>query len=249
MEGLVEFLKIEYGSGSGDGSGYGSGDGSGSGSGYGYGSGSGDGSGSGSGYGYGSGDGSGSGSGYGYGSGSGYGSGDGSGSGSGYGYGDGSGSGDGLKSLNKKPVHYIDGVATIITALKNNVAKGHIVNRDLTSENCFVVKQNNLFAHGKTLKDARDSLFAKLFDDMPEYERIDAFLAEFKPSKKYSAQKFFDWHGKLTGSCLFGREQFAKDRQINLSNDTFTLAEFIDLTKNSYGGEIIKKLEDSLWKL
>jgi hypothetical protein len=228
MESLKEFLDIKIGSGSGSGSGYGYG--------YGYGSGYGDGSGYGSGYG--------SGSGYGYGDGSGYGSGYGSGSGSGDGYGSGSGSGYGygVKSINNMSIYDVDGVPTIITLVKNNIVKGFIVNNDLTLDKCFVVKNGNIFAHGKTLKEAQNALIDKLFNDMNEDERIKLFLSKFNLIDKYSAKKFFDWHNKLTGSCLMGRESFCKSHNVDVDNDEFTVKEFVELTKNSYGGEIIRKI-------
>ena len=223
MESLIKkFLSIK-GSGSGDGSGYGSG--------YGYGSGSGSGDGSGSGYG----SGSGSGSGYGYGSGSGDGSGD--------GYGDGSGSGDGIRSINNQTVHLIDGVQTIIYSIKGNVAKGYILGGDLTLSDCYVIKRNDLFAHGKTLRDANEALNVKLFELLPIEDRIVEFNKIFKDyKKKYSASLFFDWHNKLTGSCDLGRRSFCQSNGIDLDNGKYTVFEFIELTKNSYEGHIIKML-------
>ena len=237
------FLSIGDGCGSGcgygDGSGYGSGDGSGSGYGSGYGDGSGygsgDGSGSGSGSGYGSGDGSGDGSG------SGYGSGDGS--GSGYGYGSGYGDGDGIKSINGNSIYVVDNIPTIITNVKGNIAKGFILQSDLSLTPSFIAKENNQFSHGNTLHEAFESLREKLYDDSTEEERILKFKEHFSDfSKKYSAKDLFIWRHVLTGSCKAGREAFCKDKGIDVDNDRFTVYEFIELTKNSYGGEIIRKL-------
>ena len=49
----------------------------------------------------------------------------------------------------------------------------------------------------------------------------------------------------LTGSCKAGREAFCRDNGIDIENDTFTIHEFVSLTKDSYGGETIKKLVDN----
>ena len=198
-------------------------------SGYGYGSGYGDGSGSGSGdgSGYGSGDGSGSGSGDGSGYGSGYGS------GSGYGY--------GIKSFNRETVYQIDGVNTLIRFVRGNTAHGAIVNVDLTTAPCYIVKQGNLFAHGETLREAMEALREKLFEDMPEDKRIDAFLRETDREKTYPTQYFYDWHHRLTGSCDMGRKQFARDHGVDLEHGMMTLTEFLELTKNAYGGDVIRK--------
>ena len=217
-------------------------DGYGDGYGYGYGSGSGYGDGSGDGYGYGSGYGDGYGDGYD----DGYGYGDGYGSGSGYGSGAGSGYGDGIRSFNSEPVYTIDGVPTILRHVRGNVAHGVILNRDLTTTNCYVAKQDNIFAHGATLAKAMEALRDKLFGDMPVEERIAAFLKETEDGRAYPAQYFYDWHHRLTGSCDMGRRQFARDHGIDVDSDTMTLREFLALTKDAYGGSVIRKAMEKL---
>ena len=224
----IEFKrKIEEFISSGDGSG----DGYGSGSGSGYGSGSG----SGSGYGDGSGSGSGSGSGYGSGSGSGYG--DGSGSGSGY------GDGSGIKSLNGHTVYNVDDTPTVFFNIKGNFAKCAILDCKTSLLPCFVDKGGGLFAHGSTLHEAHTALQAKLLKRKPIEERIADFKAEFESGKKYPASEFFKWHHILTGSCEFGRREFCRQHNIDLENGQYTVEEFIEVTKNAYGGETIKKLK------
>ena len=179
-----------------------------------------------------------SGSGYGYG----YGDGDGSGSGDGYGDGDGSLY---IAKINGDKVYNIDNVPTIVKSVKNNIAKGFVVNNDLTLKPCYIVKSENLFAHGETLKEAYMALQKKLLKDMPVEDRIEKFLQEFKPNTKYSNKLFFDWHHILTGSCLFGRQQFCKNKGIDLDGET-TVEEFIALTEGDYGGEVIKRLKERL---
>jgi hypothetical protein len=193
---------------------------------------------------------SGNGSGYGSGNGSGNGNGDGSGSGygSGFGYGhssgygDGYGDGDGIASYDGRDVHLIDNVQTIITAVFGGAAKGYILETDLTLTPCYVAKSGNTFAHGNTLKEAIDALHKKLFDDMPEEDRIAEFFKAHSPGVKYPAKDLFVWHNRLTGSCEAGRMSFVRSHDIDLENDTFTIEEFINLCKDSYGGETIKKL-------
>ena len=219
-----------YGDGGGNGSGYGAGDGSG------YGSSSGDG---GNGSGYGAGDGSGDG--YGLGNDFGYGAGGGTGYGTGYGY----GYGTGLKSLNGQPVDMIDDVPTILTSIIGNAAKGFIVRHDFSLAPTFVCKQGNTFAHGETLHKAREALLEKLFDDMPTEERIAAFCAEFKPGVKRPAMDFFLWHNRLTGSCEQGRREFAREHDVDIDRDEMTPEEFFALTRDSYGGSIIRQTEEA----
>lgn len=39
-----------------------------------------------------------------------------------------------------------------------------------------------------------------------------------------------------------GRENFCKERGIDIEEDSFTIEEFVELTKDSYGGDIIKQI-------
>ena len=108
---------------------------------------------------------------------------------------------------------------------------------------CFVVKGNGYFAHGKTLKEARDALVAKYFEDMDEEETIEKFLETFKKGEKYAGTEFFEWHHYLTGSCLMGRESFVKNKGLDI-NALYTVDEFIALCENDYGSSVIKKLKE-----
>ena len=217
-----------------DGSGYVDGPGYGSGSGYGYNDGSGSGSGSGPDYGSVDGDGSGSGD------------------GSGYGYVDGSGSGsgfrsrDGILSFCGQRVYQIDDVPTLVDHVHGGVAMGRILREDLTTESCYIVKQGSLFAHGETLRAAMEALRDKLFEDMPEEERIAEFVKAHKWGKAYQSADYYDWHNKLTGSCEMGRSEFAAAHGYKLTADELlTVEEFIDLTEGSYGGDIIRRLREA----
>ena len=142
-----------------------------------------DGDGDGSGFG----DGSASGYGYdsGYGHGYGFGSGYGFSSASGYGYGDGynvkmtegykiyvvsdfghgNGNGYEVDEIQGYKIYIIDDTPTAITSVHDNIAQGFILQSDLQLKPCFIVKENNMFAHGETLRDAFTSLQKKLYDD------------------------------------------------------------------------------------
>lgn len=219
------------------------GDGSGLGSGCGYSDRSGTGYGSGSGYG--SGRGFGDGSGYICGDGSGNGKGFGSDDGCGYGSGNGFESRRGVKELNGENVHLVDGIQAIIKSVHGNIAQGFILKNDLTLQPCYIVKEQNKFAHGDTLHDAFTSLQEKLeriYDESTEEERIEAFVEKFPNyDTPYSNRDLFDYHHVLTGSCRMGREGFCKDKGINLDGST-TVRDFVSLTNDSYGSETIRRL-------
>ena len=223
----MRFLSAGYGDGYGDGDG--DGDGFGRGYGYGYG------------YGYGDGYGDGYGRGYGDGYGDGYGRGD--------GYGDGDGFGWSIKSINGFSVHLIDGVPTILRLIAldddmNGVAIGRIVRGDLTMEKTYVAKRNGQFAHGSTLDEAVRAAEEKAFDNLPVEERIDKFLAEFPlPDVFASGAELFKWHHVLTGSCRQGREMFCKEHGLSLEAE-YTISQFVAMTLDAYGGDVIAKLRD-----
>lgn len=230
MENVKKWISNNSGNGDGFGDGWGNGDGDGSGDVYGDGYGNGRGNGYGSGYG----------DGWGFGNGSG--DADDCGYGSGYGSGYGCGRGNGIGKINNKVIYQIDTIPTIIEHILGNVAKGHMLNSDLTLTPCYIAKGNGHFAHGETLINAVESLRAKIFENMSPDEAISAFLEKFDPNKTYTGHDFYKWHHYLTGSCEMGRDAFVKARGIDL-DDTFTVNEFIAFCIDEYGGEIIQELK------
>lgn len=134
----------------------------------------------------------------------------------------------------------------LLTAYLGNAAKGRILRGDLTMERCYIVKQGSLFAHGETLRAAIDAMRDKLFEDMPEEERIAEFIKAHEWGKQYPSADYYEWHHRLTGSCDMGRSEFAKRHGYKLTDDELlTVEEFIKLTESSYGGSVIKKLREA----
>ena len=138
-------------------------------------------------------------------------------------------------------VYKIDGVQTVITHVLKNIAKGFILGEDLTLKKCYIVKGQNMFAHGETLEKATEDLQNKIFSSLDVEEKIEEFKKVFKDNKKYKGTEFYKWHNLLTGSCEFGRNEFVRSHGINLE-DEFTVKEFIALCKNDFGGEIIQRI-------
>ena len=177
-----------------------------------------------------------------------HGSGSGSGYGSGYGYGDGDGSGSGygsggISEINGHKVYLIDSTPTIFTSIHGNVSKGFILQSDLTMTPCYVVKGNNLFAHGDNLHEAMTALTDKMFDDLTEEDRIAEFIkAHPDKDKLYPHKDLFDWHHRLTGSCEMGRKAFMKDNGFSMDGSS-TVTFFIEKTRNAYNGSVIRNLE------
>ena len=188
----------------------------------------------------------GAGLGFGLGDGTGYNYSSGDGSSDGYGYntcsGDGRGFSFGVTEINGLKVYIIDDSPTIITSVRANVAQGFLLKSDLQTIPCYIVKEKNVFAHGSTLRSAFNCLQEKLYEDSTEEERIEAFKKKFPEyDVKYSNRDLFTYHHVLTGSCKMGRETFVANRGLSLDGET-SIREFVELTKDSYGGEIIKRL-------
>ena len=171
--------------------------------------------------------------------------------GDGYGYGDGDGYGSGyynIKALNGNIVDYIDSVPTIITQVRDNIACGYIVKDDLTLSPCFIAKVGNSFAHGNTLKEAVADAEAKEMGEMPIEERIEKFIEVFGSlDSEHTGKEFYDWHHILTGSCRMGRDKFCEENGIDLTKK-YSVRYFLQITKNSYGGDIIKQIIKELTK-
>ena len=109
-----------------------------------------------------------------------------------------------------------------------------------------MAKGENLFAHGNTSKAAIEALQSKIFENMDVDEKLDKFEEQFELGVKYPAKLFYEWHHKLTGSCEFGRNNFVKSHGIDLENGTYTVEEFINITRDDYGGEIIERLAERM---
>lgn len=197
-----------------------------------------------SGYGYGYG--SGYSYGYGSGDGDGYGSGSGSGYGSGYGDGYGSGYGDGIKSYNGHEVYIIDDMQTIIYSVHGNIARGATINSDLTLADCYIAKCEDYFAHGETAKQAMSDAQSKAYQNKPIEERIGYVIEKYPDvDAPIEHSTLFSLHNFITGSCLFGRKEFAKAHSLDPEHGSMTMREFINLTKDAYGGDNIRQLADA----
>jgi len=156
------------------------------------------------------------------------------------------GSGYGIRRFCGEDVYMIDGIPTMLGIIHGNIARGRILLEDLTTKACYVVKQGGVYAHGKTPREAMEALRDKLFEGMPLEERIKEFVKAHEWGKAYQSADYYDWHHKLTGSCEMGRSEFAAAHGYKLTADELlTVEEFIDLTKGSYGGDIIRRLREA----
>ena len=183
------------------------------------------------------------------GDGSGYSSGDGSGDGSGYGYGYGSGSGyssgdgSGISEINGMKVWKVDGVPTIITNIHANIAEGYTLQGNVILVPCYIAKVGNYFAHGTTAHEALQDAQEKYEQNKPRSERIADTVAKYPTlDTVVSHTELYALHHTLTGSCRFGRDEFAANHGLDPEQGEMTMRQFINLTMDAYGGDAIKEL-------
>jgi hypothetical protein len=183
----------------------------------------------------------GDGNGYGYGNGNGY--------GNGYGYGYGNGDDFKIITYKGKPVYYIDEIPCVFNSIKGDCAKVDVIDViTFQATEQYIGKFNGVFAHGETIKKAREDAERKYYASLDAEQSLELFKEKFKSNVKYPNSEFYNWHSILTGSCDSGKDMWMKQRGIEMSGE-MTVAEFIELTKGSYGGDMIMKLvEDSVYQ-
>lgn len=159
------------------------------------------------------------------------------------GYGYGYGNGNGVLDINGMSVNMVDGVPTIITAVRGNIAQGYTLRHNVILEPCYIAKVGDWFAHGKTAHKAYRDALAKALRNEPVEQRIARAMAKYPTlDTEVSHKELFALHNILTGSCEFGRREFAKSHGLDPENGTMTMRDFISLTESAYGGDVIKQL-------
>lgn len=162
--------------------------------------------------------------------------------------GSGSGSGEGrgldikISVANSFPVAYIDGIPCIVRSAHSKWAKVSVIRTDdFTLKDAFVGRYETAIAHGDTIRKAIDAAREKYFSMLDFNRQKKRLLAEFAENKRLSVKELYQWHGILTGSCEYGRSLFQEEHELS-DDDELTLSEFVQLTKSSYGGDVIARL-------
>lgn len=170
----------------------------------------------------------------------------GDGKGNGYGDGIGNGCGSGISEINGYKVYSIDDTPTIITNVRNNLAKGYTIRGNTQLVPCYIAKVGNYFAHGETIHEAMQAATEKHEENRPLEERIADVIKKYATLDTVVPHKeLYSLHHVLTGSCKFGRDEFAKAHNLDPNKGEMTMRKFIELTKSTFGGDVIRKLEQT----
>lgn len=143
-----------------------------------------------------------------------------------------------------EPVYTVDGIPCIFQSVHDTWAKVSVIRTtDFTVFTAFIGKCKGFFAHGKTVREALQDAKEKFYLNI-DFEQKKAELKRLfsrSADKKLPVRTLYDWHGMLTGSCRFGRNEFMRDHTLK-DDDRLTLKEFVNLTAEYFGGQKIQEL-------
>ena len=123
-----------------------------------------------------------------------------------------------------------DGILSKVVSKKGDIYK--VINHGKTEET-YLIKSGDKYSHGKTLKQAKDSLIYKLADrDTSKYKdlTLKSILTKDEAIVCYMA---------ITGACESGTKYFV-ERQEKLKTK-YSIKEIIEATKGQYGNNSFAK--------
>ena len=124
-----------------------------------------------------------------------------------------------------------DSILSKIISQKGNIYK--VINHGET-EISYLVKKDDIYSHGKTLKEARDSLIYKLSNrDTSKYK-------DYTLKTVLSHEEAIQMYMCITGSCSSGTRYFVEQMQDKIKSK-YTVLELIELTQGQYGNDEFKK--------
>ena len=130
---------------------------------------------------------------------------------------------NGVCSETMQEVVVADDILSYVLDKKGNVYK--VKNYGEENES-YLIKDGDIYSHGNTIKEARESLIYKIGNrDKSEYENLtlDSVLTKEEAIKCYRV---------ITGACEKGVKYFVESQE-NIK-DQYTVKEIIELTENNY---------------
>ena len=126
-----------------------------------------------------------------------------------------------------------DGIFSVVDGHRGNVWRTHRIGED---ETLYVVTDGEgHYAHGSTLKEAKDDLIYKINDrDTSLYENLSL-------DDEVSFEEAIAMYRTITGACAAGTRNYIENRLPTPHKEKYTIREIIDLTDGEYGNEKLKK--------
>ena len=135
------------------------------------------------------------------------------------------------------PVDISDNIETIKISERKREGITIIKALDLynTDKEIYIVKEENLSAHGKTLKEAMDGLIYK----KTQNEDVENIVAEIKKTGKVNKAQY----RAITGACQYGTYKFCEEHNIQ-DLEEISLKELRKILIDDYGAEKFWNLID-----
>ena len=135
-----------------------------------------------------------------------------------------------IGTFNNERYIIADNILSKIISKKGNYYK--VVNYN-EYEISYIVEDNNTFSHGKTLKEAQESLIYKITErDLSKYENISL-------DTEITFNEAITMYRSITGACEYGTKSFIDS--LETKKDKYTIKEIIEITKGQYGNEKLKE--------
>jgi hypothetical protein len=125
----------------------------------------------------------------------------------------------------------VDGIFTEVVSKRGNVWKVKKVN---TKNEFYLISDGEKYAHGNTLKEAKEDLIFKIGNRTKEdYKglKLDSVL---------SIEEGIQCYRVITGACSFGVKDFMQNRMKDKKKE-YSISEIIEMTEGEYGGNTFKK--------
>ena len=135
----------------------------------------------------------------------------------------------------KRVEHIIaDGILSKVVKKKGNVY--HVINHGQEKET-FLIKDGEIYSHGDTLEQARESLKYKIADrDTTEFEK-------YKLDDKLDLTTLIRAYRVITGACEAGTRYFCEN---NTLPEKMTVAKAIELTQGQYNHDLFRKFFEEI---
>lgn len=129
-----------------------------------------------------------------------------------------------LKDKQFKECVYIDGIISIVLKKHKNILKVKNIGEDFES---YIVKEGDIYSHGRTIKEAKDSLLYKISNhDTSQYEN-------YNLNTEISLKDAISMYRVITGACESGTKYFV-EQVLTDKKDKYTVQEVIKLTTGQY---------------
>ena len=124
----------------------------------------------------------------------------------------------------------VDDILSNVLSKKGNIFKVKNYNDEHIS---YIIKDGDIYSHGKTIKEAKDSLMYKISNrDTSMYKdlTLESIVTKEQAIKIYRT---------ITGACEYGTRYFVENNKSRI--EEFTINDVIQLTEGQFGNEEFKK--------